>query len=281
MSTLTNKKQNLFNFFNPLYFIRYFWSHKNLIMQFSKRDVQARYRGSFLGIIWAVLNPLLMLTVYTFVFSVVFKGKWGELSDNKFEFAIILFSGLTLFNIFTECLNKSPMSIIGNPNYVKKVVFPLEILPVVNLISSLVHSCISMLILVGAVNIFLQPSSWGVIFSVFSVIPMIMFTLGLSFLVASLGVFIKDISYSIVVVTSVLVYLTPVFYPITAVPVIIRKIMYFNPLTLMVENFRNSVIFSKIPSWWDISVLTVSSYIIMILGLIVFKKLSSGFSDVL
>lgn len=275
------KKEDLYKYFDPVFLFNYFWKHKELIRQFTKREVQARYKGTFLGIFWSILTPLLMLSVYTFVFSVVFKGRWGIESGNKFEFAIILFSGLTLFNIFTESLNKSPSLIVGNANYVKKVVFPLEILPVVSLLSTLIHALVSGLILIFAVNIFIGLSSWQTITAVLSIFPMIMLTLGFSFIVSALGVYIRDIAYSIVVITNVLVYLTPVFYPISAVPEFVRRIMYFNPLTIIVENFRNSVISSALPNWGELILVMIISYFIMVIGLILFKKLSRGFSDVL
>ncbi|HUC93638.1 MAG TPA: ABC transporter permease, partial [Paenibacillus sp.] len=267
-------------FFNPIYFFKHFWQHQNLIRQFTIREIQLKYRGSFLGIIWSFLNPILMLAVYSFVFSVIFEGKWRLSSNNQFEFSIILFSGLILFGIFTECLNKSPSVVSANVNYVKKVVFPLEILPLVNLITSLAHAMISMVILLIAINLFLDFSSWQVVLSVFSLIPMLMLTLGFSFLISALGVYIKDIAYTVVVFTNILVYLTPVFYPISAVPQFMRDIMYFNPLTMIVENFRNVIIWSNQPSWSGIIIVMIISYTIMVLGLIIFKKLESGFSDI-
>lgn len=283
MSRITHlSKINLFCFFNPLFFAKHFWKHRDLIKQLSKRDFQARYKGSFLGVFWAVLNPLFMLAVYTFVFSVIFKGKWGfQVSDNKFEFAIILFSGLSIFSIFTESLNKSPALLVSNANFVKKVVFPLEILPLVTVISSFLHALISFIILIIAVNVFIGFSSWGVILSLFSVISMLMLTLGLSFIVSAFGVYIRDISYSIIVITNILVYLTPVFYPLSAVPKFIQRIMYFNPLTMIVENFRNSIILSHPPFWGYVLITVLVSYFVMALGLIIFRKLSSGFADIL
>lgn len=280
-NTQTSKVKSI-RFFNPVFFLHYFWMHRDLIKQLCKRDFQARYKGSFLGFFWAILNPLLMLAVYTFVFSVVFKGKWGiEASNNKFEFAIILFSGLSIFSIFTESVNKSPSLLIGNANFVKKVVFPLEVLPIVTVISSLLQSLISFVILIIAVNIFIGFSSWGIILCIFSILPMIMLTLGLSFIISALGVYIKDISYSIIVLTNILVYLTPVFYPLSVVPEFIQRIMYLNPLTPIVENFRNSIVLSQSPFWGSITITLFISYFIMVLGLIIFKKLSSGFADIL
>jgi len=269
-------------FINPYRLFKYFWSNRSLILQFSKREILQRYRGSFLGIIWSIINPLIMLTVYTFVFSVVFKGKWGvSTSANQFEFAIIMFCGLIVFNIFNETINRAPSLIVSNVNYVKKVIFPLEILPLSVLISSLLHACISLILLIIATNIFFQISTWTVFLVVLIILPLIFLTLGISWFLASLGVFVRDMAYTVGVITTILFYITPIFYPVSAVPQFLQNYMYFNPLTSIVENFRRVVIFGQMPNWSNLLIIFIVSYVIMVMGLLWFDKTRRGFADVL
>lgn len=269
-------------FLNPISLFDFFWSKRQLIKQFSKREVSSKYKGSFLGILWSIITPLIMITVYTFVFSVVFKGRWGiEESTNKFEFAIIMFCGLTVYNIFSETLNRAPLLISSNVNYVKKVVFPLEILPVSVLISTLVHAFVSFLILLASINIFMHISTWTTILGIVILIPLIFLSLGLSFIISALGVYIRDLSYTISLITTVLFYVTPIFYPITAVPDFLQPFMYLNPLTSVVENFRNVVIWGTQPNWTSFFVILILSYLVLVAGVLIFKKVQRGFSDVL
>lgn len=119
------------------------WS---LIYNLIKREVIGHYRGSVMGLMWSFFNPILMLTVYTFIFSVVFKARWADGTESKTEFALVLFAGLMVYNLFAECLNRAPSPVLGNVNYVRKVVFPLEILPIVNMGSAAFHHLISMFV---------------------------------------------------------------------------------------------------------------------------------------
>jgi ABC-type polysaccharide/polyol phosphate export permease len=128
----------------PIEMVASIWRNRSLIHAFAKREVLGRYRGSALGLLWSFFNPLLMLTVYTFVFSVVFNARWGGGSSSKVEFALVLFAGLIVFNLFAECIGRAPSLIISNPNYVKKVVFPLEILPFVALLAASYHALLSL-----------------------------------------------------------------------------------------------------------------------------------------
>lgn len=266
----------------PIKLIKNYWSNRQLIKQFSEREIFSRYKGSILGILWSFITPLIMITVYTFVFSVVFKGRWGiEASDNKFEFAVIMFCGLTVYNIFNEVINRSPMLIVSNVNYVKKVIFPLEVLPATALISTFVHGIINMIILVVAANVFVRTSAWTILLAVIILIPLLMFVLGLSLLISSLSVYIRDLSNTVGLVTNVLFYITPIFYPISEVPEFLRPYMYINPLTSVVENFRSVVIWGTTPNWTSFLINFVVSYVILSIGYYVFKKVQRGFSDVL
>lgn len=193
--------------------LKSFWKYRDLITQFVRRDVVGRYKGSFLGLFWTFLNPLLMLTVYTFVFSSLFKARWGTGGENKVEYALVLFAGLVVFNIFSEVIVRSPGLILSNTNYVTKVVFPLEILPVAVLGSSLIHAAISMSILLVGLMLFLGVLQWTLFLLPIVMIPLILMALGLGWILASLGVFLRDLSQIIAISVQALMLLSPIFIP--------------------------------------------------------------------
>lgn len=258
-----------------------FWRNRQLVYQMTQREILGRYRGSFLGIFWSFFHPLFMLIVYTFIFSVVFKAKWGgDGSESKTLFALVLFSGLIVFNLFGECLNRAPNLILSNANYVKKTIFPLEILPWINLGSALFQACVSLvvwllcyLLLFGIppITIFWLP----VVF-----VPLVLFTMGLSWFFAALGTYLRDIGQMISVVVTALMFLTPIFYPLSAIPEKYRPFIYLNPLAIITESTRNVLIWGKPPEWGAIIVLTVISVLIAWLGFAWFQQTRKGFADV-
>src|SRR5690554_4282924 len=194
------------------------WRNRRLINAMVRREVIGRYRGSFMGILWSFFNPLLMLAVYTFVFSFVFKARWDTGSDSKIEFALILFSGLIVFNIFSECVNRAPSLMLANVNFVKKVIFPLEVLPWVVLGTTLFHALISLAVWLIAYVAFFGVPAPSVFVLPIVLLPLMLFTLGLSWGLASLGVYLRDIAQFIGILTTVMMFLSPIFYPATALP---------------------------------------------------------------
>lgn len=269
-------------FLNPKNIILNLWSKRDLIWQFIWREVLGRYRGSYLGILWSLFNPLLMLSVYTFVFSIIFKAKWGvSITESKAEFALTMFCGIIAFNIFSECIMHAPRVVINNPNFVKKVVFPLEILPIITLGSALIHSLISLVILVVGIIFFMGTVSWTIIYVPLILVPLSLITLGISWFLASLGVFIRDIGYAIGVVIQILFYVTPVFYPINAVPKAFQGIMRLNPLSVIVEDFRRAIMWGMQPDWPWFTVVTILSIIIAFSGYTWFIKCKKVFADVI
>ena len=209
--------------------------HRQLIISLVRREVIGRYRGSVLGLLWSFLNPVFMLTVYTFVFSVVFKARWAAGGESKAEFALALFAGLIVFNLFSECINKAPGLIITNANYVKKVVFPLEILPWVVFGAALFHFFVSLSVwLVFSFFVIGLPYGTVVLFPLV-VIPLVFLVMGLSWFLSSLGVFLRDVAQLVRIITTTLMFLTPIFYPVSAVPEKYRALIYCNPLALIVE----------------------------------------------
>lgn len=255
--------------------------HRSLLWSLIKREVVGRYKGSVMGILWSFFNPILMLAVYTFVFSVVFKARWIGGTGSKTEFALMLFTGLMVFNLFSECINRAPGLILSNVNYVKKVIFPLETLPIVVCGSAILHFIISLFVWLVFYFIFFGVPSVTIMYLPIMMLPLVFLTLGLSWFLASLGTYLRDISQITIVLTTVLMYLSPIFFPVSALPEEYRPMMQINPLTDIVEQIRNIMIWGKAPDWLIWSKQLGLSLIIGWLGFIWFQKTRKGFADVL
>lgn len=258
------------------------WNNRELISQMVRREVAGRYKGSALGLAWSFFNPVFMLAVYTFVFSVVFKARWGVDGDeSKTQFAIILFVGMTVHGLFAEVLNRAPGLILSNVNYVKKVVFPLEILPIISMGVALFHSLISFGVLLIAFFLFNGHLHWTSIFTPLVLLPLILLTLGLAWMLASLGVFLRDVGQTIGIITTVMMFLAPVFYPITALPEEFRLWLLANPITFIIEQARGILIWGQMPNWTGLGGYSVVASIVAWMGYSWFQKTRKGFADVL
>jgi lipopolysaccharide transport system permease protein len=266
---------------SPVSCVKSFSANRNLIFSLVRRDVVGRYRGSAMGLLWSFFNPILMLAVYTFVFSLVFKARWSGGSGSKAEFALVLFAGLLVFNLFSECLNRAPSLIVSNVNYVKKVIFPLEILPVVALGSAAFHFLISLAVWMVFYLMFFGIPGPAILQLPLVILPLILMTLGLSWFLASLGVFLRDVVQIIGVVTTVLLFLSPIFYPIDALPEVYRPFIQISPLSFVVEQARDTMIWSKGIDWEGWWVYTGVSALVAWLGFAWFQKTRKGFADVL
>jgi lipopolysaccharide transport system permease protein len=248
----------------------------------TKREVVGRYQGSALGLIWTFLNPVFMLAVYTFVFSVVFKARWGVGGEeSRTQFAVVLFVGMIVHGLFAEVLNRAPGLILSNVNYVKKVVFPLEILPVVSIGAALFHSLISLGVLLIAFVLFNGYLQWTAVLVPLILLPLVILTLGLAWMLASLGVFLRDVGQTIGIITTVMLFLAPVFYPVTALPEEIRPWIMANPLTFIIEQAREVLIWGRMPDWIGLSCYTAVAVAITWAGYAWFQKTRKGFADVL
>lgn len=258
------------------------WRHRNLIAQMTRREVVGRYRGSIMGLAWSFFNPILMLVVYTFVFSVVFKAKWGMVAEeSQYSFAIALFVGMIVHGLFAEMLNRAPGLILSNANYVKKVVFPLEILPVVGMGAALFHTLISLGVLLVAILLVDGALAWTVIFFPLVILPLLIATLGIAWFLASLGVFVRDVGQTVGIFTTVMMFISPVFYPISALPEKFQFWLMLNPLTFVIEQSRAVIIFDKLPDWGGLMIYTAASLVMAWLGFWWFQKTRKGFADVL
>lgn len=267
---------------SPLAVVRSIGSHWSIILQMAKRDVVGRYKGSVMGLLWSFLNPLFMLTVYTFVFSVVFKARWSTGGDeSRTQFAIILFVGMIVHGFLSEVVNKAPLIILGNTNYVKKVIFPLETLPVISLFAALFHTCISLCVLLMAFFIFNGYLHWTIVFLPVVFFPLIIFCLGISWILASLGVFLRDVSQTTVIITTVLMFLSPVFFPISALPEKYHIWIMLNPLTFIIEQARTVLIWGGMPNFIGLFLYSLGALVIAWMGFAFFQKTRKGFADVL
>ncbi len=258
------------------------WRNRQLIGQMTRRDVAGRYKGSALGLAWSFFNPVFMLAVYTFVFSVVFKARWGlGGEESKTQFAVVLFVGMIVHGLLAEVLNRAPGLILGNVNYVKKVVFPLEILPVISMGAALFHSLVSLGVLLIAFALFNGYLHWTAVFTPLVVLPLVILTLGLAWMLASLGVFLRDVSQSIGIITTVMLFLAPVFYPVTALPEEFRPVIMANPLTFIIEQAREVLIWGHLPNWTGLGIYTLAATVVAWAGYAWFQKTRKGFADVL
>lgn len=258
------------------------WRNRQLTLQMTKREVVGRYKGSVMGLLWSFLNPVFMLVVYTLVFSGVFKARWGVGEDEtKTQFAIVLFVGLIVHGLFAEVLNRAPGLILGNVNFVKKVVFPLDILPVISMGAALFHSLISLLVLLVAFVLFNGYLHWTVIFIPLVMLPLIILTLGLAWMLASLGVFLRDVGQTIGIVMTVMLFSSPVFYPITALPEAFRPWLMANPLTFIIEQARAVLVFGHLPNWTGLLIYFLVAIFIAWLSYAWFQKTRKGFANVL
>lgn len=250
-----------------------------------KREVIGRYRGSFLGLLWTFVHPILMLSIYTFVFGVVFKVRLDpqntDIYDDKFAFALLLFTGLILFNLFSECLSRAPGLVLANVNYVKKVIFPLEILPLVSLGSALFHAGISFLVLLTFLLVIDHPIHWTLICLPIIVLPLLLLTIGLSWMLASIGVFVRDIGQFIGLILTMLLFMSPIFYPASALPESVRNYLFLNPLTFIIEQARAVTLYGQLPDWIGLVIYYMFAFVIAWAGLMWFMKTRKGFADVL
>jgi lipopolysaccharide transport system permease protein len=258
-----------------------FWRNRELIFQLTRREVIGRYRGSALGIFWSFVHPFLMLAIYTLVFGVIFKARWHVGQDSKAEFALVLFAGLLVYNIFSECAGKAPTLVVSNAGYVKKVVFPLEILAWVSVASALFHAAVSFSVWLLFYFVLLgTPPATALIFPIV-LVDVVLLTLGVTWFLASLGVYVRDMVPLVAIATSALMFLTPIFYPLSAIPEDLRHYFYLNPFTFVVDQTRDLLIWGVLPSPQSMLALLALSVAVAWLGFAWFQKTRRGFADVL
>ena len=266
---------------SPLGAVRSLWTNRQLIARMGQREIIGRYKGSAMGLAWSFITPLFMLAIYTFVFSVVFQARWGTSEESKTQFAVVLFAGLIVHTLFSDVINRAPQLVLGNVNYVKKVVFPLEILPVVQLLSATFHALVSVAVLIAAQLVFQGSLPITALLLPVVLLPFLLLTLGLAWCLASLGVFVRDVGQTISLVTSVMLFMSPVFFPVQSLPPALQPWMHLNPLTFVIEQVREVVVWGRLPDWQGLAVYSLASIATAWLGFAWFQKTRKGFADVL
>jgi lipopolysaccharide transport system permease protein len=255
--------------------------YRNIVWQLSKRAVIGRYRGSLLGLLWSFLNPLVMLGVYVFVFGFVFRLRWGVEIEDNFTFALVLFSGLVVHTLFVENLTRAPQLVVGNVNLVKRVVFPLETLPWATLLSSLFHALVSFAVLIVFRFVVYRSLPATAVLLPLVLLPLVPVTIGVSWFLASLGVYVRDLQHIMGIAATMLLFLSPVFYPISAVPPPFDVLIYLNPLTLIIEETRAILIAGEMMDFRWLAVYLGCSLLVAWFGFAWFQKTRKGFADVL
>lgn len=264
--------------FNPFSILSGLYQRRMLLAQLVKRDVLLRYRGAMFGVLWIFLSPLLMLAIFAFVFGQIFQARWPQ-AESGVPFWILLYSGLIAFNLFAETVSRSPTSVRSYPSYVKKIIFPVEILPVVPLGASLVHVTFNLLILI-AVLAFKGYLHLSIVLYPLLLLPLLFFSLGLAWFLAAWGVFIKDMTQIVPVFVQMLMFLSPVFYPISVLPETLQPFYMHNPIGAVIEACRAIILGNTIAwnSWWLALAISILAFI---LGHAFFRHSREEFADVL
>lgn len=257
------------------------WNYRALIWQMTKREIAARYRGSMMGMLWSFLYPFFMLAVYAFFFTVIYQARWNVHPVNKIEFAMILFAGLIPYNFFAECINRAPKLLLSNVNYIKKVVFPVEILPWVEIGVALFHMITSYIVLFAFLLIANHSLPWTILLLPVVNLPLILIVVGLSWFLSSLAVYVRDTVELVTIFTTVLLFLSPIFYSVQQMPAAYRAFIKLNPLTFILEQNRAVIISGKLPNWNELGISIILGVMIASLGYYWFSFTRHSFADVL
>lgn len=287
MTTLpiSHQPRPFVSYLDPIRMLRSLWGHRELTLQFAARKIQQQYKGQALGIAWSILDPLLLLATYTFVFGIVFQGKAGDqhAEGGIARYALEVFSGVLVFTLFRETVGPAPMLVINQRNFVKKVVYPLETLPISQLLVTLFNTCVGLTVWIIGYSIFSSahvPSPRLLLMPVV-ILPVVLIALGLSWILSSLGVFLRDLRTPVQSVMQMLFFMSAIFYTLDRVPQPYRSIIALNPLAQMIEDSRNVMFGRGWPNWihWEVSL--VAGVLLCVVGYAFFMKSKRAFADVI
>jgi lipopolysaccharide transport system permease protein len=257
------------------------WTHRELLWQFTLRNVEVRHKGSHLGLIWSFLNPLLMLGLYVLVFGYIFGGRFGiRPNETRMDYALGIFLGLTFFHFIAEVLGVSPSIIVGNPNFVKKVVFPLEILPAANVGGAVFHLLISFALVFLCMGLSGTSLSLGIFWLPVIIIPLVLLGLGLAWVISALGVFFRDIGQVMQFLTTALMWASAVFFTAQKYPAA-WPWLRFNPLLLAIDLTRDAVLWARPLNYHHLAYLYLTGFAACHLGHLAFRRMKPAFADVL
>jgi lipopolysaccharide transport system permease protein len=258
-----------------------FLVHRSLTLGLAKRDVLGRYKGASFGLAWSLISPFLLLCVYTFAFGTVMRGRWPQIESGETNFAIILFVGLIVHGLFSECLVRAPTLVVANTNFVKRVIFPLDILPWPMLLSSLFHALMNVMVFILLRLAMDGDFTWTIVLLPAVLLPMVVLMLGVSWFLASLGVYLRDITQVTGVLSMALLFLSSALMPVESVPESYRWVFQANPLTLIIDQARNVMLWGRMPDWRALGVYLAVATGVMYAGRSWFMATRRGFADVL
>ena len=253
----------------------------SLLWQFSRREISGRYRGSLIGFGWAVLNPLLLLAIYTFVFSVVFRIRWDGPVADRTGFALVVYAGMIVHGFFAECITRAPMLVIENRNLVKKVVFPLQLLPWSVLIVAAFHFLVGIVLIAAAMLVTTGTLPVTMLALPMIVLPLALLSLGFVYAFAALGVYLRDLGQVVGFVALTLLFMSPVFYPASAVPENWRWVIAVNPIATFIEMTRGALLFGTWPAPGTLAAMWALGLAAAWIGFYGFQRTRRGFADVL
>jgi len=264
---------------NPLAIL---YRHRDLVIQFTRRELELRHKGSRLGHLWALLSPMMMLGLYLFVFGLIFGGKFGVLpTENFFDFALALFLGLSLFNFIAEAIAVGPTLIVNQPNFVKKVVFPLEIIPLSSVASSLYYSLLSVLLLILLAPFSHGGLTWEALILPVLIAPLAMMALGIAWALAAIGVFVRDINHLTAFVSTAIMYGSAIVYAPARVPASIWSVLRFNPLLILIDQARRAVLWHAPVGLQELAYAYICSGFVLAIGYGIFAILRPYFAEVI
>lgn len=258
-----------------------FIGHRSLTTELAKREVLGRYRGASFGLLWSLISPFMMLVVYTIAFGYIMKSRWPHASGSTAEFALILFLGLIVHGFFAECLTRAPMLIVGNTNLVKRIIFPLEILPWPMVLSALFHLVANTLVFAFLYLIANHFLHWTIVFLPLILAPLVVLTAGVVWFLASLGVYMRDISQVTGVLSTAMLFLSSAIVPVETLPPTYRALFLLNPLTYIIDQTRAVAIWGQMPNFTGLAIYTIVALIVAQVGYFWFVKTKRGFADVL
>ncbi|MBP3974055.1 ABC transporter permease [Pseudoxanthomonas spadix] len=258
-----------------------FGRHRSLAFELTQREILGRYRGASFGLLWSLISPFLMLLVYTLAFGFIMKSRWPNTSGSTSEFALILFAGLTVHGFFAECFTRAPKLIVGNAAYVKRVVFPLDILAWSMAFSASFHLLMNILVLLALQWFWGGQLHMTALLLPMVLLPLVILTVGVSWMVSALGVYLRDIDQIAGVIAAAMLFLSSAIIPVEAVPESYRAVFELNPLTFVIDQVREVVIWGRVPDWAGLGMYSLVACGVAVLGYSVFQKLRVGFADVL
>ncbi len=258
-----------------------FIKNKDLISILLIREIAYKFKGSFLGILWMILTPIILIVIFTFIFGEVFDIKWMDIPESKEYFALILFSGLMVFNFFAESISKAPLLFVSNSSYIKKIIFPLEILPIVSVLSSSVQLIVSFVVWVAFYLIIVGTPNLNILLLPIIMLPFVFILFGLTFLFSTLGVFVRDTNNIINLITTLLLFLSPIFYPISVIPEQYQLYIYLNPVAYQIELTRDLMMWGNTPNLISFLIYFILAFMFYLLTLKFFSNNKDRFIDVM